>query len=64
VWTDLIKVNSNDRARSAALEAGGDGRLGSKIGLDAGLLLFPELDVVLGFHELMGKHVVDSHTGA
>ena len=52
----------------------GDGRLdfdrrvrvefhGSKISSDGGLLLFRELDDVLGLHDLVGEHVVDTRTG-
>ena len=36
---------------------------GSTISSDGGLLLFRELDDVLGLHELMGKHVADTRTG-
>jgi hypothetical protein len=36
---------------------------GSKISSDGGLLLFRELDDVLGLHELMDKHMVDTRTG-
>jgi hypothetical protein len=33
---------------------------GSTISSDGGLLLFRELDELLGLHELMGKHMVDT----
>ena len=36
---------------------------GSKISSDGGLLLFRELDDVLGLHDLMGEHLVDTRTG-
>ena len=36
---------------------------GSTISSDGGLLLFRELDDVLGLHELMGEHLVDTRTG-
>ena len=36
---------------------------GSKISSDGGLLLFRELDDVLGLHNLMGEHLVDTRTG-
>lgn len=36
---------------------------GCKISSDGGLLLYRELDDVLGLHELMGKHLVDTRTG-
>jgi Transposase DDE domain group 1 len=36
---------------------------GSKISSDGGLLLFRELDDVLGLHELMGEHLGDTRTG-
>lgn len=36
---------------------------GSKISSDGGLLLYRELDDVLGLHDLMGKYVVDTRTG-
>jgi hypothetical protein len=36
---------------------------GSRISSDGGLLLFRELDDVLGLHELMGDHLVDTRTG-
>ncbi|HUS96753.1 MAG TPA: IS1380 family transposase [Hyphomicrobiaceae bacterium] len=52
----------------------GDGRLGfdrrvrlefhgSKISSDGGLLLFRELDDVLGLHDLAGEHLMDTRTG-
>ena len=52
----------------------GDGRLGfdrrvrlefhgSKISSDGGLLLFRELDHVIGLHDLAGKHLIDTRTG-
>jgi hypothetical protein len=37
--------------------------LGSKISSDGGLLLYRELDNVLGLHELMGMHLEDTRTG-
>ena len=36
---------------------------GSTISSDGGLLLYRELDDVLGLHELMGEHVVDTRNG-
>ena len=36
---------------------------GCKISSDGGLLLYRELDSVLGLHELMGEHLVDTRTG-
>ena len=36
---------------------------GSKISSDGGLLLFRELDEVLGLHDLMGEHLQDTRTG-
>ena len=36
---------------------------GSKISSDGGLLLFRELDDVLGLHDLMGEHIQDTRTG-
>ena len=47
---------------------GFDGRVrlefhGSKISSDGGLLLFRELDDVLGLHDLMGEHLQDTRTG-
>ena len=36
---------------------------GSTISSDGGLLLYRELDDVLGLHELMGKHLVDTRSG-
>jgi hypothetical protein len=35
---------------------------GSTISSDGGLLLYRELDDVLGLHELMGKHLVDTRS--
>ena len=36
---------------------------GSKISSDGGLLLFRELDDVLGLHDFAGEHLIDSRTG-
>ena len=36
---------------------------GSTISSDGGLLLYRELDDVLGLHELMGEHLLDTRTG-
>lgn len=36
---------------------------GSTISSDGGLLLYRELDDVLGLHELMGEHLIDTRTG-
>ncbi len=36
---------------------------GSTISSDGGLLLYRELDDVLGLHELMGEHLVDTRSG-
>ena len=36
---------------------------GSKISSDGGLLLYRELDDVLGLHDLMGEHLQDTRTG-
>ena len=36
---------------------------GSTISSDGGLLLYRELDDVMGLHELMGEHLVDTRTG-
>jgi len=36
---------------------------GSKISSDGGLLLYRELDNVLGLHKLMGEYLVDTRTG-
>ena len=36
---------------------------GATISSDGGLLLYRELDDVLGLHELMGEHVVDTRNG-
>ena len=36
---------------------------GSKISSDGGLLLFRELDDVLGLHDLAGEHLSDTRTG-
>ena len=35
---------------------------GSRISSDGGLLLYRELDDVLGLHKLMGEYLVDSRT--